>query len=223
MRKLSTLLFTLALFFSISSLAQIKKSSVFLGGNVGFSSYMSTNTTNNLNNNKLTGISISPVIGKAVKENLIVGFDLSYGYNKNDNIGNADVTINKNYGLGFFVRKYKPLGKSDFSIFLQGRLGAGYSTRLRNYNTIYKDEFNQFIIDASLYPGISYNVSKKLQIEAGFNNLVGISYSSGKGEVTGQSPRSYSQKVFSLSSSLNNFNSALSLGFRLLLNKDVKK
>ena len=194
-----------------------------MGGDVWFSSYKSTNTINNFNNNKQTGLNISPAFGKAIKENLIGGFDLRFGYYKTNNDGNANITTNKSYGVGFFVRKYKPLGKSDFSVFIQGRLGADYITRVQNYNTNDKDDYKEYNIGANLYPGISYTISKRLQIETGFNNVVGIGYSSGKGEVTGQSPRSYSQKGFSISSSLNSLNSALSFGFRLLLNKDAKK
>jgi len=64
---------------------------------------------------------------------------------------------------------------------------------------------------------MSYTISKKLQLEIGFYDLLAINYASGKRTVTDSQVNEYKTTGFSLSSSLDNF-SPFYLGFRLLLN-----
>ena len=70
----------------------------------------------------------------------------------------------------------------------------------------------------SAYPGLSYTISKKLQLETGFNNLIAVSYDSNKRtEMDSQGTREFKTNRFEVSRSLDNL-SSLYLGFRLLLN-----
>ena len=66
--------------------AQINKGSVLLGGNIGFG-----NSKNNRNTNyKENYVYLSPVIGVAVKTNLVAGVTVLYSHSKylNDTLGN---------------------------------------------------------------------------------------------------------------------------------------
>src|SRR5450631_3784189 len=167
------------------SKAQIKQGEILLGGNVGFSRQSSTpgnpgtgySTTN-------TSISLNPSYGKAIKDNLLIGFDLNYSGSKNYqdlgtlNPGQTSTERVHNYGAGFFVRRYKSLG-SGFSLFLQSRLGVSYE-RQKNENTNSTDldtDVKQYTVDLGFYPGISFAVSRRVQLETGFQNLAYIQYS----------------------------------------------
>jgi outer membrane receptor for ferrienterochelin and colicin len=67
-------------------------------------------------------------------------------------------------------------------------------------------------IQIAVYPGLAYNVSKKLQLEAGFNNLGYLQFSHSKQTATNWSAVTNN---FSAGSSLSNF-SGLTVGFRIL-------
>lgn len=218
MKKIFTLL-SFSFLFLTSSQAQIKKGATFLGGNIGASSgkTTSTNVGNNLNQSQ-KGVSFSPVFGKAIKENIVVGVNGLYSSRKTDFEGDFNDSKEKTYGFGFFIRKYKQLGKGGFSIFLQGELGGDYYKRDQGSITIIKDEYKQFGIRINVYPGISYSISKRLQLESGLTNLIAIGYNKGKGERTGVQTSSYESESFNVYSSLENL-SSFYFGFRLLLNK----
>ena len=198
--------------------AQIKKGSIFLGGNIGGSTQKTLRDRTTVNSQD--NLNISPVFGKAIKENLILGADVGFGLYENNNSGVNSIYTdyrNKSYGPGIFIRKYTPIGKSDFFIFLQGRFGMNYFSS--EYNPpANKDETKRYSFDISTYPGISYTISKRLQLETGFNNLLSIGYFTEKREVSGSSAYTDKTKGISINSSLNNL-SELYIGFRVLINK----
>lgn len=191
--------------------AQIKKGAIFLGGQLGLSTQSSKNDIPN-SESKSTGFNISPAFGKAIKENLVIGGDISFGYNKNES-SNTQKTYS--YGVGFFVRQYKNLAK-DFYLFVQSRLGASYSksTARDNGQPLNNIDNKGFIVQAAIYPGIAYGVSKKIQLEGGLNNLAYIQYNHSNQT---SSNSSFKTNAFSLGSSLSNF-AGLTVGFRVLLN-----
>src|SRR5690349_21291248 len=123
MRK-SLLLVLIAVSISTISFSQITKGSIFLGGDLGFSTQTSKNPGGKTDQ---SGFNISPVFGKAVKENLVVGGRLNFAYAHIDNYeGPGSEFKSSTYGVGAFIRKYKPLGKSGFYLFLQGGINADY-------------------------------------------------------------------------------------------------
>ena len=64
-------------------------------------------------------------------------------------------------------------------------------------------------------PGISYAISKKLQLETGFNQIINVSYSHEKGDKVGPDNVPYKSNTFNLRTSLNNtFLNNVYLGFR---------
>lgn len=218
MRKLQILIIAAALFITYPLNAQIKKGSVFLGGNIGGSTQKTSRDGTTINSHD--GLNISPVIGKAIKENLILGADAGFGFYENNSSGPWPYTDQRNnsYGAGIFIRKYKPIGKSGFSMFLQGGFDINYNRNKYNNPPPYFDKTELYSIGISTYPGISYTISKRLQLETGFNNLLGLSYFTEKREVSGVSPYTEKTNGISISSSLNNL-SSLYLGFRVLINK----
>ena len=218
MKKLYFSSVTCLLFLAFTSSAQIKKGSLFLGGNLGGSTQ--TSKSNGATTNKQNGVTVSPVIGKAVSDNLIFGIDLSYSFFKNENTGTNQNQNQKQqgYGAGVFIRKYKPLGKSGFLLFLQGDINYGYSNNELNSQPLFPYKTKRYSTGISSYPGISYAVSKKLHIETGFNNLISLNYFTEERIDGGITTNTNRTNGFSVNTSLNNL-SNLYVGFRLLLSK----
>ncbi|MGN6292126.1 MAG: hypothetical protein ACTHMV_05220 [Chitinophagaceae bacterium] len=196
--------------------AQIKKGATFLGGDI--SGNTSRTKAADTVYSKQKGFTISPVFGKAIRENVVLGVDLIAMTSLNETGGGTSEQKNRAYGGGIFLRKYKQLGNSGFSIFAQGRLGVRFDRYETNStNATYSDVTKTFNTTLSAYPGMSYTISKKLQLEIGFYDLLAINYASSKRTVTDSQVNEYKTTGFSLSSSLDNF-SPFYLGFRLLLN-----
>ena len=82
--------------------AQIKKGAVLLGGQLGVSAQTGKNDFLQSESTS-SGFGISPAFGKAIKENLVIGGDFDFSYNKNSQSNNYSQT-SYNYGIGFFVR-----------------------------------------------------------------------------------------------------------------------
>lgn len=218
--------YSLLFFFSIvfTAGAQIKKGTILLGGDMNFST--SKNTPGDATNGyvvKQTYAGLSPSFGKAIKENVIAGFDLSWAGSKTTQDQSASHVVSKSnsYGAGLFLRGYKTLG-SGFSLFLQGRLGGYYSKGKNEDNTMPQNNTDNksYTVNLGFYPGVAYLLGKRVQVEAGFQNLAVVGYSHSENTYTipgGNGPLTSSGNNFSLSSgfssSLNNFTA----GVRLLL------
>jgi len=175
MKKFTTI--AAALFLLHSSYAQIEKGKTFIGGSIGFGN--SKNETSATSYSKNGSWNISPQIGKAVKQNLIVGIQLSAGGNSSESTGFAGISKNTsgNYGLGFFARKYYPVA-NKFMLFGEGRIGGNILTGDSKIGDVKITESNGWGINLNIAPGIAYNVSKKLWIEAALTNLFNAGYSS---------------------------------------------
>ena len=214
MGKLFTLI-AIAVLASISINAQISKGSILLGGGIGYSSQENKLEGSTIEN-KTSNFYISPAIGIAVKENLIVGGDLSFSSQFQENMNN-EAFINY-YGAGIYMRKYLPIA-SRFYIFGQGRIGGNIFDGENTQVTDFISNSKGYNINAGIYPGISFKVNKKLHLETGFNNLVYVQYENVKIKTQSSgNVDNYTSKSFSVSSSLNNM-SGLYVGFRLLLAK----
>ena len=212
MGKLFTLI-TIAVFTSSSIYAQISKGSILLGGGIGYSNQENKQEGSTVES-KTSNFYISPAIGIAVKENLVVGGDLSFSSQMQEN--GSNVTTNKYYGAGIYMRKYLPVA-SRFYIFGQGRIGGNIFDGENTQVTDFISNSKGYNINAGIYPGISFQVNKKLHLETGFNNLVYVQYENVK--IKTQSlgnVDNYTSKSFSVNSSLNNM-AGLYVGFRLLI------
>lgn len=213
MKKLFALF--LFIYISFSSSAQISKGSLLLGGDF---SLFTEKQKQGIQENNTNGVNFSPLIGTAVKNNLIKGVYMQLGYRNNENINSQFVnkTKNSNYGAGIFLRKYSSI-KNNFYGFLQGNLGFSYSKN-KNENSTSFYEGKQTSVGVNMSPGLSYKVSKKLHIEAGLREIASMGYSVTKNRNVVSTTSSDSKtNSFSVSTSLNNFSSNIYFGFRLLL------
>lgn len=210
--KIFTLI-VLGLCITATMNAQIKKGSVLLGGSVGFSS---SKSEDEYSKNKQHNFNISPAAGKAIKDNLIVGVDVSVGGSKR--------TVNgfnyrgNSHGVGIFVRKYFEAAKR-FYLFGQGRVGTDFYKQEHDYNGGFAKRQGHSI-NAGFSPGVSYAVSNKVHLESGFTNLFYFRYYNDKD--TPMSPI-YTNLIskssgFNVGTFLNNA-SEITLGVRILLAK----
>jgi len=218
--------FYLLLFFfaiTLCSQAQIKKGDILLGGTIDFTT-QKTNPAPDYNNiSKQSSVDFNPSIGRAIKDNLVAGIDLIYsGSGSTQGMGTISFTNSyHSYGAGFFLRRYIPLG-SGFAVFMQSRLGGFYNIQKTGYqapNTPYSN-LKGYTVDLSFYPGIAYAITKRVQLETGFANLVDLTYSHSKSltvnDPTVPVPPSYKTNSFSLQTSLSN-NYGFAVGIRVLL------
>lgn len=206
-------LFALVL-LTITSRAQITKGSVLLGGNFS----VSASETEAGTDSKQNGFTISPVYGKATRENLIWGVEAGVGGTSSRNKQTGYKQSGNSYSLGVFVRKYKPVGKNGFYIFIQGKIAGDYN---KNESRITPGNFKTFTDSKSIglyvYPGISFAVSKRFHLESGFNNLLSLSY--GANRVKENSVLVNKVSGINLSANLSNMASTFYLGFRFLIDK----
>ena len=159
-------------------------------------------------------MSIIPVAGIAVKQNLVVGFSLSYAHNK-DNLKTVNYeTKSESYGAGIFIRKYVPLGKG---FYLFGETGLNYQDYASTYTyPSQKSELKVQKIGINLYPGVSYAMSSNFQLEFGLPQLVSLGYSKTEQLVNDATTQETNGVNFNAAASAF---SSFVLGFRIFLPK----
>lgn len=199
------LLIIVLIFCSSFAAAQIKKGTVFIGGNLNFSIQ---NYEDGVNKNHSIGL--SPMIGKAVRENFVAGFALNYVNQKSTDY-DTSTTDQQWFGAGLFLRRYLEIG-NGFYVFAHGNAGAAYTTL--ETNAQFRNDEKGYSINISAYPGISYQVNRKLHLEAALSSLLYIDYTNRK--VTRTNGSTYRNKSFALGTSLSN-GANLSVGIRFLL------
>lgn len=156
---------------AITVSAQISKGSSYLGGGINYTNNNSKITKGvNQGESKSNSLNIYPAIGFAYKENHVWGVFLSYGHNENSS---AQLKGNS-YGLGAFLRQYKPIGKG-FYIFAHEALGGTYSSSNQGGGVVMNTK--SIGVNLGISPGFAYDVSKKFQLEIALNNLVYAGYS----------------------------------------------
>jgi hypothetical protein len=172
MRTLQLLAFV-SLFFNLTANSQIPKGSLFFGGDVAFSFEKGSSNTGEYDVNQFY---FAPVFGLALKQNFLAGIYLMYHTVESDVPLDFNDLDQQSYGAGIFARQYFPLGKSRFSVFLQEQASVIKDKIKQAYSTTDRIDQDLFIINVAAYPGLSFNLSRKLQLESGFSNLFGIRY-----------------------------------------------
>jgi len=195
--------------------AQIKKGSWLLGGDVDFNIQNASQPAGNSYTSSSANISLYPSLGKAIRDNLVLGADLSYLHSQSKNADpNVPTTTNSTfnqYGFGLFLREYKPLGKG-FSLFAQERLGGSYGDGLPSGS---EDFGHSYFLSLGLTPGLAYTVCGRMQLEASLPSLFSIGYSHQK---VGSAPNEYKYDSFGAGTNLgSDFFSNITLGFRFIL------
>ena len=183
---------------------QIKKGTVFIGGSIGFSK-QSASDNNPYYYPKATNINFSPSIGWAIKDNLVFGVTLGYGYQKNTQVQDSNYNKSNTYNVGVFLRKYKSLG-SGFFIFAQGNLNYNY-TKTKNYDGAQNDQDNSTsVVGLGFNPGVAYRINSHWQIETIFPNLGYVNYNHTKYSNVLAPPNTFQHSnvnTFSIGSSLS--------------------
>jgi hypothetical protein len=104
---------------------------------------------------------------------------------------------------------------------MQGRFGGSYSTsKDEPQSSGAVTDIKETNITLGFYPGISYAITNKVQLETGFQNLLFASYDHQKRTdqpQSGGTPSSYSSNSISLATGLSNSFSGFVIGFRVLL------
>jgi hypothetical protein len=168
-------LLAICLLLSMLVHAQIKKGGVFIGGDVALygTKTNSENPADYTSKNNL--YNFYPSIGWTVKENVVVGGNLLLSFSNNTQQSGNYNTKGNRIGAGIFIRKYLPIGKS-FYLFGNAALNAqSIYSKYTTPQTYYKKETG-YAIDATLIPGISYQLNKSLFLEVALNNLITLGY-----------------------------------------------
>lgn len=153
-----------------------------------------------------TSFSLSPYIGYAIKDNLILGIGFRYSYGKTedritifqDNIN----TIRKNHYYEFmpYMKKFFPVS-NQFAFHLLGETGFGFSrNEIENRDNTFeqKAESTQFFI--GVRPGINYKLSDWFLLQA---NLGFLGYNSINSQIDGSDSSKSRSFTFNLSSNIS--------------------
>ncbi|WP_176829763.1 outer membrane beta-barrel protein [Tenacibaculum sp. MAR_2009_124] len=151
----------------------IKKGTWMLEGDFSINSVTNEVTDSpNPNNLERFSFSISPKLGYAISNNLVLGLSLGYGYSENEYNGyyNSDDSSNT-YSIAPYIKKFFPV-TSKFALHLQGETSFSY-TEANNYdqfgNMTYGNDRRSYGV--SLRPGINYSLSKNVLLEMNFGAL----------------------------------------------------
>ena len=216
MQQKITLLSAFLFISFMAANAQFTTGKYLLGGDLNFR----TQNDKELNY-KDEGANVNLKLGKVMKENTVVGITLSFGYNSNELPQNTIQKTNR-YGAGIFYRKYKPLSK-DFHLFGEAGLNYNYaeSENIASNNYDYKTISNGATIQ--LIPGLSYSLTKKVQIELLMPNLFRLDYSHVNVKKTnpgGNNPPDKTKNNFSFfTNSEGSLLLGFGVGFKFLLGK----
>ncbi|MCS3799760.1 hypothetical protein GGD38_005136 [Chitinophagaceae bacterium OAS944] len=206
-----------------TSYAQINKGSTWIGSNFSYGK-IKGKLYPSLPEEELKRTSITPSVGMAIKENLVLGVFAAY---VNDYRENDDYLLenkSRSYGGGVFVRRYMPVYKQLY-IFGEGRLSFNHTKASGKYDWgtsgNYSYESKGWATSVALTPGIAYGITQNIQLEAGLASLFNISYERAKAFNSGTNagnPGNSKAKSFNANVNLDKL-SSFTLGVRFLLNK----
>jgi hypothetical protein len=196
MKRVITL--SLIVFFALNASAQFTKGNKVLG--FGFNTGQFSNNTISTNTSQETkgfGLNGSLSFAKAKSETRLNGFVFNAGYtksiSKNSNpFSNDQLTENYMAGVGYFIRKYKSLGK-NFFVFGEAQGEVSFDRYISRSSTFYTNA-NQYQAGIGIYPGLAYKWNNRFLFELRFADFarVGYSYSERKQETTSDYSRSFS-------------------------------
>ncbi|HVV05148.1 MAG TPA: hypothetical protein VHC96_13045 [Puia sp.] len=199
--------------------AQIGKGELLLGGTVSFQKQDNNPITPNYPSSTVT--TVAPSFGKAIRGNLLAGVNLSYGYSKmqtGDGVDPEYTLKEYEYGLTFFIRRYKDLGH-NFSLFVEGDFGGSYSRQKGAFEGAgeLNTDIKGYAITASLAAGVAYRITHRWVLETGFPNMVYMDY--GHSRYGGSSyPEGLKSNGFYLVTNLNRALNYFAIGGRYVLN-----
>lgn len=205
--KRNFLLFVIFISCSQIVTAQITKGDFFLGGAVSFGTSKTDFVLPDVGYRQ-SNFSFAPALGKVIKNNLVVGFDLPVYFNR-EKQADPNATDRKRFqiGAGVFARKYLDIA-NRFYLFAQGRFGVQYIHEKYGY-TLGSSKADGFQLDINFAPGISYAINKNIHLESALSNLAYIYYS----HLSGTTGKSSSFSIGAIGSGQTQF----SVGLRFFL------
>jgi len=210
------------LFAGFLSQAQISKGTVLLGGDINFQTYKdeinSGNVPQTVTTSKQTGFFFQPSVGKAIKDDLVLGFDLDFGYSSTP--GQTGSQFNED-GAGIFMRKYKGLG-NRFYLFGESDLAFSYTDQQNNFLPGTEPSFTEdkgYSISLTFTPGVAYAVDRKWLVEIDLPSLLYANYSQSKENdlYTGQPGQYQSTKGFDFGSGLSASTLYIAVGLHYMI------
>jgi hypothetical protein len=209
------------LFVGFLSQAQINKGAILLGGNLYYNELSQSSNPANQPPSKSTNLTFSPSFGKAIKDDLVLGFDITYGHSTTSQPQVYSQTSDA-AGADFFIRKYKLLG-NGFYLFGQAGIGGNFSHNSANdpgTPTSVTTSGNGYNISLQIFPGIAYAINRNWQVELALPNFFGVNYNHDKGttSTTGQPDQSSTNSTFNAVSSLTGTNE-FSVGLRYVIDR----
>src|SRR5579862_4959586 len=180
MEKKIYLSLALVIFLFSTTLSQIEKNDLLLGGNLGFNASNSANGNASFaNGNSTSNANIAPHIAYALGKNSTLGLNLGYSYT--DNPGNYKLS---SFISNIFYKKYFPC-KEKFGIFLQlyaGIVLAKSSYLVLDSTGLYtKNNSTTHDYEGGIVPGVYYQVSKRVLLTAECGGLSYAYYDFGEG------------------------------------------
>lgn len=165
MKSNRIILITLLSFLCIGINAQY-----FAGGSIGFSiqnANLESGATD-LNESKSFSTSFSPTAGVFLSDKFAIGLELNTGFRKQES-GIDIKSIHKEtyFGLSPFV-KYYAVKWNKFSIYGTGSMRTRF-TKSDNESGDSENNFRNTSISLNIYPGLSYDISDKLQLLTSLN------------------------------------------------------
>lgn len=118
-----------------------------------------------------TRFSFYPKAGIFHSENLMFGAELSFSIRKDKTPGDPEIIErNTEFGISPFARYYAfKMGK--FSLFGQGQLNLSTSSTEEESGGTTTEGPTNNRIGISVFPGISYNINEKVELEARINGV----------------------------------------------------
>ena len=216
--KRITLALSCLIFIQLAN-AQVLKGSLFTGGSANI-----TSTTVNYSAGqevKSNIWSISPQLGIGIQQNKVLGIQLFAGANSYEGSnGMTSKSSGKYYGGGFFYRQYFPV-HNKWMLFGQANVSASFGNGKSSNEGIKTDRNTSWGIGLGVTPGIGFQISKKVWLEASMANLLGINYNCQKSDIldpSGTVTSTSTRKDFSAIASVNGF-SGINLGIRWIIPK----
>ena len=220
------ILLTIVIYLCVmhDSHAQISQGKILLGGSLSYSNNNSNTQVSNDYKNENFATSVQ--VGKSIKNNRVVGIIISYSNFNSHILDFPDSNFNRvnQINAGLFYRMYKRIFK-DFYFF--GETDLLYS-HIKNDQGYPQDGSNSSTTNSnggilSFFPGISYTLCKRMQIELLVPNLLSASYYRTSPANTQGTPAATTHEKrynFSIGANLNsNLLYNFGIGFKFLLGK----
>jgi hypothetical protein len=165
MKNMKKTIFSLvaALFMAGSMSAQI-----FVGGSIGFGTNSSSTSVGGTSNDGPSSYNfgLSPYGGFYLNDDLAVGSYIGFNVSGGSNNQSPETTWSRStFNITPFVR-YRLLDISNLNIFGQGQLGLGFGGSSNSSGGVTVDGPSVFDFSMAVRPGISYDFSESVAIEA---------------------------------------------------------